>query len=125
MSRPGTHQAQAIAAGNWALSASFGTTSTVSTVFTGSSDLSGAITITVGGTGIAASPTATLTFKNGAWAVAPFAVSSRGFVTGDDQLTIEFLTQTTTTTLVLIFNGTPTAGQTFTVHWAVFGGTAV
>lgn len=119
--RLGYRNGTALAAANFALSAGFGTTATVSAVATGSTDMAGEITITSAGTGQGASPTCTLTFADGAFrdeasgaGLAPLAFVQRN---GGSQLTVDFTWATTSTTLVLTLGGTPVAAQTFTLGW--------
>jgi hypothetical protein len=120
IARYGSRNATALAAANFALSAGFGTTATVSAVVTGSTDMAGEITITSAGTGQGASPTCTLTFADGAFrgidgtALAPLALVQRN---GGSQTTVDFTWTTTSTTLVLTLAGTPVAAQTFTLAW--------
>lgn len=110
--------AAALAAANFALSAGFGTTATVSTVTTGSTDSMFQIIITSAGTGQGANPTCTLTFADGAYrdangaAVTPLALVLRN---GGDQVTVIPTWTATSTTLVLTFPGTPVAAQTYTI----------
>lgn len=104
-------------AGDYALSAGFGSTASISSVATGSTDQRFKITITSAGTGQGASPTCTLTFKE-PWAVAPFVVASRS---AGDQATIQFTAVATTTTVTLTFTGTPVAAETYTVTGLVIG----
>jgi hypothetical protein len=106
-----------VAAGDFALSAGFGSTASV-TVGTGSNDSRGTITIAAAGTGMLANPTCTLTFKDGTWTTAPFAVVSRG---GGQQLTAPVISTTTATTLVITFIGTPVAAESYVITYVVLG----
>ena len=105
----------ALANTDWALSAGFGSTASVA-VGTGSTDMRGSIVITSAGTGQGASPTATLTFKDGTFTTVPFVNVTRG---GGSQRTVPFDVAPTATTLVLTFLGTPVAAETYTVHYMV------
>ena len=107
----------ALVAGDFALSAGWGTTASVGTI-TGNDQWLQA-TITSAGTGQGASPTATLTFKDGTWTSAPIAVCQRA--DRASQTTIEFTWTTTATTLVLTFEGTPVAAETFVIACHVGG----
>lgn len=121
MTRPATHMSTpALVAGDFALSAGWGATAILDQLQSSSSDLSGRLRVTASGAGLAASPTITLTFKDGAFTTAPFVVVSR--TSGGSQMTVPFSVSSTTTTMVLTLEGTPSGGQTFGVHWAVFGG---
>lgn len=115
----------ALTASNFALSAGFGTTATVSAVTTGSTDACFQITITSAGTGQGASPTCTLTFADGAFrheqtgaTISPLATVSRN---GGSQPTVGFTWTSTSTTLVLTFAGTPVAAETYTLVVRVTG----
>ena len=107
----------ALAASNFALSAGFGNTASL-TVATGSTDMASQIVITSAGTGQGASPTCTLTFADGAFvdangaAISPLFSVSRN---GGSQLTVNFTWTTTSTTLVMTFPGTPVAAETYTL----------
>lgn len=105
-----------LAGGNFALSGGFGSTASVSLI--SGKDQRFRFRVTSSGTGQGASPTITLTFADGAWEVAPYAVVSRE---GGDQPTITNLITTTTTTLTITFNGTPVAGQVYDFVVVVVG----
>ena len=104
-----TKTGTALIAGDFALSAGWGTTASVGTIVGNDQRCSFIVTST--GTGQAANPTITLTFTDGAWPVAPIAVACR---TTGSQITVQpTVTSTSTTTLVLTFQGTPVAAETF------------
>lgn len=107
----------ALVAGDFALSAGWGTTASVGTI-TGNDQWFQA-TITSAGTGQGANPTATLTFKDGTWTNAPIAICQRADRT--NQAGAHFTWTTTATTLVLTFGGTPVATETFVVACHVGG----
>lgn len=104
-------------AGDYVLSAGWGTTASVAVV-SGSGDNRARFTVTSAGTGQAANPTITLTFKDGAYAAAPFAVVVRN---GGSQLTIAQDWTTSTTTWVMTWRGTPVAAETYTFELMVIG----
>lgn len=106
-----------IVAADLALSAGWGSTASVA-ITAGSKDGRGTLTVTSAGTGQAANPTVTLTFHDGAFAAAPFAVASSGGGTGAADT---WRASTTTTTLVLTFVGTPVASDTYIVNYQVEG----
>lgn len=106
----------ALVAGDIALSAGWGATASVSAI--SGKDQRFRFTITSAGAGQAANPTATLTFKDGSWNVAPFAVVSRN---GGNQPAVLPTWTTTTTTLVITFPGTPVAAETYTFEGVVLG----
>jgi hypothetical protein len=102
---------------DFGLSAGWGSTASVA-VGANSDDQRGTITITSAGTGQVPNPTVTLTFKDGAWAVAPFALTKMEGGTG----ALTTLTEsTTTTTLVFTFVGTPVATKTYIISWLMLG----
>lgn len=76
------------------------------------------ITVTANGAGIGASPTITLTFKDGTFTNSPITISQMTGGTG----TITNLTETpTATTNVITFQGTPGAGSTYIISSLVIG----
>lgn len=108
--------ATALVAGDFALSAGWGTTAAVSGVQ--GYDQAWQITVTANGTGIAASPTITLTFKDGTWTNSPICVAQ--MVGGSGAITQ--LTQVITPTVdTLTFQGTPGAGLTYVITGMAVG----
>lgn len=106
----------ALVAGDFALSGGWGNTAAVSAVI--GTDQAWTITVTANGTGIAASPTITLTFHDGTFTNSPITNSKMSGGTG----TITALTETpTATTNVITFNGTPGAGSTYIISSVAFG----
>jgi hypothetical protein len=112
----------AVAAADFALSAGFGSTGAPTPV-AGSTDTRGAVDVAVAGSGIAANPTVTLTFKDGTFKDSdgadrvPFAVAARGDT--DANTGIWAVTSTTTTTVVFTFVGTPVTGHTYRLCYLV------
>lgn len=101
-----------------ALSAGWGTTATVS----GASGTDEALSFTVNssGTGQGASPTITITFKDGTFTNAPKAVVMRN--DSSSPVTAPFHTiSTTATTLTITFVGTPVAGNSYSYFLLVLG----
>lgn len=98
----------------------FGTGASVSAVKSGSTDTRGAFTVTAGSTP-SANPTATLTFKDGAFEAAPFAVACRGAGTAADLGMTATISSTTTTTAVIKMIGTPTDTNTYEFYYWVCG----
>lgn len=96
--------ATALVAGDFALSAGWGDTATVTTI--SATDQGGTFTVAATGTGQGANPTVSITFKDGAWPVAPKAIVTRN---GGNNGTVFPTWTTTTTQLVITFPGTPTA----------------
>jgi hypothetical protein len=88
------------------------------TVYPGSTDQRGQITVTVSGSGMEANPTLTLTFHDGTWLNAPFAVVGRNDPFPPVGTPIW---STTSRTLVITLQGTPVAGSYYTFAWVVIG----
>lgn len=101
----------ALVAGDFALSAGWGTTASVGTI-TGT-DQGFQFTVTSSGTGQGANPTITVTDKDGTWTNAPIVLVKRS---GGNQLTIADTWTVTATALTITFNGTPVAAETFTYN---------
>jgi len=108
-----------LAAGDFALSAAWGTTAAVSAV-TGT-DQGWNITVTCGGTGIAANPTSTLTFKDGTWTSSPVVISKMVGGTGTITDLTEPPADQTPTTWKITFNGTPVDTKTYIISGIVMG----
>ena len=105
--------------GDWGTLTGWGTGATVSAV-TGD-DNHFTVTITAGTTP-SANPTATLTFKDGTWTGAPWALCNLE-ATSDAIVVAPWTTCTTTaTTLVITFHGTPVDTKTYTFRGIVLGG---
>jgi len=109
----------AIVAGDFALSAGWGDTASVASA--GGTDAQGFVEVQANGSGIAADPTITLTFTDGAWGSAPVAILQRND-TSSPLPTAAYLTYTSTTTdLVIAFRGTPVSGNTYRIEWRTAG----
>lgn len=105
------------AAGDYALSGGFGTTASVAVTL--GNDSRAVIVITSAGTGQGASPTCTLTFKDGAFPVAPVVLAQMG---AGSQPTIPIRCVPTPTGVVMTFQGmTPVAAETYTVNIIIRG----
>lgn len=103
-------------AADYAASAGFGTTATVTPV-AGTNDRGGRVSVASSGTGQAANPTLTLTFKAGAFEKAPVVVCMRGdtaAAAGDWRVT-----SVTATSVVFTFVGTPVAAETYILEFLV------
>ena len=105
----------ALTSANFALGSGWGTTAAISAV--SGHDSAWKLTITAGGAGITTLPTLTLTFADGAWVTAPFAISKMVSGTGFRSETDDV---TSTTTWTMTFNDLPVAGDTY-----VFRGIAI
>lgn len=99
--------------GNFSISTGWGSTRSVDTI--SGSDNRFKFRVNSAGTGQAANPTITITFAEGAFAVAPFAIVVRN---GGNQITTPFIWSESTTALTITFVGTPVAGEQylFEVH---------
>jgi len=110
--------ATALAAGDFALSGGWGSTASVGTVR--GTDQFFSFVITSAGTGQGASPTITLTYHDGTWTTAPPVTCNRQDFAS--QPTVTFSTNdTSATALVLTFNGTPVAAESFKLACHVGG----
>jgi hypothetical protein len=107
----------AMSSTDFALSAGWGSTSTVSPI-SGSRDTRGALTVTTSGTGFAGGATITITFRDGAYAAAPFAIVVQAGGSGTRE--IPFYT-ITSTTLTIFRASAPAGGQTYIYSWQVIG----
>lgn len=102
-------------AGDYAASANWGTSPTISP---SARDSGGRVSVTAAAT-TGANPTLTLTFKDGTWTTAPAVVCSRGdtdAAAGDWRVT-----SVSATAVVFTFVGTPTAGSTYILDFLVVG----
>lgn len=97
--------------------AGFGATGSVA-LAVGSTDARGRFTVTAAGAAPANPATATLTFRDGAWPQAPFAIVAMNGGTGVQAAPTWVLT---TTTLVITYPALPVAGQTYTFEYLVLG----
>jgi hypothetical protein len=95
----------------------WGSSATVS-IYPRSTDQRGQIAVTANGSGVGANPTITLTFHNGPWFTAPFAVVGRNDPNAPGRAPTW---RTTPTTLVITFQGTPVAGSVYRFAWMVIG----
>lgn len=106
-------------AGDFVLSAGWGSTASVGTI--SGNDPHVRFTATSAGTGQAANPTITYTYKNGTWSTAPYCLVSFEDASTASELTTAVTQTTTATTLVITFRGTPTAARTYTFQTSCFG----
>jgi hypothetical protein len=107
-----------LAAGDFALSAGWGTTASVGSIR--GVDQWHEFVVTSAGTGQAANPTVTLTYKDLTWTTAPIVRCSRQEFAS--QLTATFsVTTQTGTAYVLTFSGTPAAAETYRIACFVGG----
>jgi len=107
-----------LAAGDFALSGGWGSTASVGTVR--GTDQFFSFVVTSAGTGQGASPTITFTYHDGTWTTAPPVTCNRQDFAS--QPTVTFSTNdTSATALVLTFNGTPVAAESFKLACHVGG----
>lgn len=109
----------ALVNGDFVLSAGWGSTATA-TAGAGS-DQRGIVVVTAGGTGIAANPTITLTFKDGTWTSAPIVLCQ---MTGGSGLATAVAIGITPTTTAVVFQPlfTPGSGSSYNFSWIAMGG---
>ncbi len=112
--RIGSQGASALAASDLRLAPDWGSRATVTAI--DATDQRGRFTILSEGTGQAANPTVTLTFKDGPWPKPPFAVIARN---GGGQPTVTPLWTTNATSIVITFPGTPKPGETYSFEFIV------
>lgn len=108
-----THTNQIPVTGDFALSGGWGSTGAKANIR--GSDNAPEIQVTPGGTGIAANPTITFTFHNGV-----FGNTSQTWVgvcqqRGGTGAVADITWASTTTTLVMTYNGTPVSGSTYII----------
>ena len=106
------NQGTALVAGDFALSAGWGSTASVGSLR--GTDQFHELVITSAGTGQGASPTLTLTYKDGTWTTAPVVRVNRQDFASQATVTFTVTTQSATQ-YVLTFNGTPVAAETFRI----------
>lgn len=110
------NQGTALVAGDFSLSAEWGTTATVSGV-TGT-DSAFSFQVNSSGTGQANLPTVTLTFHDGTWTNAPYVVCQRDDGSAPNTY---FAGSTTATTMVQTLVGTPVATSAYSMQCIVVG----
>jgi len=110
--------ATTLVAGDFALSAGWGTTASIGSLR--GVDQWHEFVITSAGTGQGANPTLTLTYKDLTWTVAPIVRCSRQEFASQPTVPFTVTTQSATT-YVLTFGGTPVAGETYRVACFVGG----
>jgi len=107
-----------LATSDFVLSPGWGNTAAVTSV--SGTDQGWKITVTANGSGIAVNPTVTLTFKDGTWAAVPISITK---ITDRTGIITDLTEVATTTTDVITFQGTPTAGHTYIISSIVTGTT--
>lgn len=115
--RIGATNGSTVVSGDFAISAGWGTTASKS--FLGGTDGSGFLGILSSGTGQAANPTITFTFHDGAWASgnSPNCMVMRADFNTAPTNVIFGESSSTSTQIVWGFNGTPVAGNTYSLKW--------
>jgi len=119
MRRLEASQATALVVGDVSISAGWGTTAVVNAV--AGKDAHGGITINSAGTGQAANPTITVTFKDGVFAGAPVVVCSPNPNTTDLTVNDVWYGKSSTSTLEFTYGGTPVAGRSYIFQWICLG----
>lgn len=110
----GSIQKTALAAGNFALGAGWGTSPTFA-LTTGSTDQRGTFAITAKATPAQATATVVITFADGAFASAPFPMVSVTSTSSIDEGHV--VVTTTTTAATLTFSVLPVADKVYTFHY--------
>lgn len=105
--------------GDFAISAGWGSTGAVA-AGVNATDQRGRFTVTPGGTGIVANPTVTLTYKDGAWPVAPMVLCQLVGGTGAG-ITVPMGMTYGTTNVVMQMFFTPVSGTTYTFAFQTMG----
>ncbi len=105
-----------LVAGDFSLSGTWGTTATVTSVV--GDDQKFRFTANSSGTGQGASPTITMTYTDGTWALTPIIVCNRG---GGSQQTVPITSTSTATAVTLTFVGTPVDTESYTINCIVMG----
>jgi hypothetical protein len=100
-----------LTSGAFTLGAGWGTTASIAITNANSKDNAYTITITVGGTGIAANPTLLLTFADGTWTNVP--VCRQIQTGGNDIFADTTVSARSATAYTYIWNGTPTTAKTY------------
>jgi len=116
MKRYSAKNGTALVAGDFALSAGWGNTAAVSAVI--GTDQAWEITVTCGGTGIAANPTIALTYKDGTWTSSPITITKQVDGTG---VFADIKESATATVLTLTWKGTPVSGSTYVINGLTMG----
>ena len=115
--RLSAHSGTALVAGDFALSAGWGSTATVTAVI--GTDQAWQMLVTSQGAGIAAGPTITLTFHDGTWTNSPICNSKIQGGTGS--LTAALTDNPSATQNIITFQGTPVSGLTYLISSVAIG----
>lgn len=106
-----SHVGTGLVTGDFALSAGWGTTASVSLGGINDTDQHFFLTVFSAGTGQGSDPTIVLTFTDGAWGIAPVLITARS---GGNQSAAQFhQSGATTTTVTISFRGTPVATESY------------
>ncbi len=111
------NQGTTLVSGDFAISAGWGSTATVTPV--GGTDSAAIVNVASSGTGQSTSPTVTLTFHDGTWTNTPIVVVSRGDNAAPAAQWI--INSSSATSVQLIFQGTPVAGTTYQFSFICIG----
>ena len=111
----------ALVAGDFALSAGWGTTASIAVTST-AKDQRGGFGVTCNGASIAANPDVTLTFKDSLFPEIPAVVIVKAEITPVAPTTAYWaILSTTTGSVTFLFVGTPVAGSTYSARYMVMG----
>jgi hypothetical protein len=113
------NQGTALVAGDFALSAGWGTTASVGSVL--GTDSAFSFVVTSSGTGQGVGPTVTITFHDGTWTNSPLCVANMG--PGNSGLTAWLISSVSATQLVL--QGTLVSGNFTPIAANTYGGTVI
>lgn len=110
-----------LVAGDFALSAGWGTGATITLPggFT-PTDTHAYVNVNSGSAAFAALPTVTLTFKNGAFGIVPFPLTNVAPAT-NDQITVQWQASASTTQASFIWQGTPIASKIYSFAFHIIG----
>lgn len=117
--RVNVDSATTLVSGDFSLSAGWGNTAALAITVTTSKDQACCVTITTGGTGIAANPTLTLTFHDGTWTNVPVCIAHQ--TGGNDFISDITVTARSATAYTFQFNGTPTTAKTYEISILTMG----
>ena len=111
-----------VVAGDFALSAGWGSTAALAVSFSGSTDSRGAVQITCGGSGLAANPTMVFTFHDGTWSIAPpmLLLTLIDNTTGVGSLGVAVTAESVTAVTITAYL-TPVSGHQYVLSWIALG----
>ena len=111
LKRLNVDNATTLTSGAFTLGAGWGSTASIAITNANSKDSAYTVTITTGGTGIAANPTLQITFADGTWTQVPVCKEIQSG--GNDIFSDTTVTARSATSYTYQYNGTPTTGKTY------------